>query len=282
MSKILIFGDVCTDINYYGEIKKISPEAPIPVFEIKSKEEKPGMAENILLNIINAGNESILYSKEDFVRPKKTIKSRYFVGNHYCYRIDEDERSLLTAGEIDILLDRVKLHKDAKAVILQDYNKGFFNEEFINDLILTIRNTIPNVVIVADGHKSRTASFYNGVDYLKLNEDEYAHIKETGDIYSIVKKALIITKGDKGSILKYPNRSNKHFDSVKVETKDVTGAGDTFISWFTSEIANGNTEENAMTIASQAASISVEHLGCYAPTTEEVEKRIRIEHGVYG
>lgn len=271
MNKILILGDVCTDVNYYGEIKKISPEAPIPVFEIRSKEEKPGMAENILLNINNAGNEGILFSKEDFCREKKTIKNRYFVGNHYCYRIDEDEISNLTKGEKKIILDRIKLHKDAKAIILQDYNKGFFDKWFILDIINTIREFIPNAVIIADGHKSRQSVFYTGVDYLKLNEEEYAALCKEGNLSVTPNKALIVTKGEQGSTLIRLTHF-RNFRPNKVEAIDVTGAGDTFTSWFISEIAKGSTEEKSMTNASKAASISVTHLGCYAPTEEEVNE----------
>lgn len=271
-NKILIFGDVCTDINYYGQIRKISPEAPIPVFEIESKEEKPGMAENILLNVERAGNEAILYSKEDFVREKKTLKSRYFVGNHYCYRIDEDEKSPLKPGEQKIILDRIKSHTDAKAVILQDYNKGFFTENFIHLIIETVRIYIPNAVIIADGHKSRNPKFYVNVDYLKLNEEEYEALSKKEDILDFVVGGVILTRGNRGSTL-FTKNNEQDFPSVKVETKDVTGAGDTFVSWFASEIAKGSIEEKAMTIASKAASISVEHLGCYAPTEEEVNGR---------
>lgn len=272
MNKILVLGDTCVDVNYYGNIKRISPEAPIPIFEVLSKEEKPGMTENVALNIKNAGNKVVLYTKDTIrIDNEKTIKSRYFVGNHYCYRIDQDETSNLHATEANMILDLIEQHMDAKVIILQDYNKGFFDKWFIMDIINVARNSIPDIVIIADGYKSRDSSFYMGVDYLKLNEDEYATLSKNGNIFDVPNKALIITKGEKGAILKYPDRSNKHFDAFKVETKDVTGAGDTFTAWFASEIANGKTEEEAMKIACKAASISVQHLGCYAPTKKDLE-----------
>lgn len=272
MNKILVLGDTCIDVNYYGNIKRISPEAPIPIFEILSRESKPGMAENVASNVENAGNNVILYTK-DTVRfdNDKTIKNRYFVGNHYCYRIDQDETSNLCAEEAKMILDILEQQTTAKVIILQDYNKGFFDRWFIADIINTIRKSSPNVTIIADGYKSREPLFYMGVDYLKLNEDEYATLSKNGDIFKVPTKALIITKGEKGAVLKYPDRSNKHFDAFKVETKDVTGAGDTFTAWFASEIANGKSEEEAMITACKAASISVQHLGCYAPSVEEVK-----------
>ncbi len=269
MNKILVLGDVCVDVNYYGNVHKISPEAPIPIFSIESKEEIPGMAGNIIKNLENAGNEVISYTKENFEYPM-TVKSRYFAGKHYLYRIDDDNTEILNEIEQSLILRHIIGIKDLKGVILQDYNKGFFTEEFIEDIISTIKVYHPKVVIVADGHKSREPEFYNGVDYLKLNEEEYAALKNKGNVFSVTNKALLITKGEKGAVIKEPNRNNRHFPAFKVETVDVTGAGDTFTSWFISELVKGQSEEGAMISACKAASISVGHLGCYAPTPEEV------------
>lgn len=266
MSKIVVLGDICVDINYYGNVHKISPEAPIPIFSIESKEEIPGMAGNVIRNLQNAGNEVINYTKEYLYYPM-TIKSRYFAGKHYLYRIDDDKLDLLKECDQDLILSCMKNIKDLKAVVLQDYNKGFFPNGFIQKIIDTVDES---VTIIADGHKSREPNFYSGVDYLKLNEEEYVALKKKGDIFSVVQKALLITKGEKGAVIKYPNKENKNFPANKVETVDVTGAGDTFTSWFISELAKGSNEENAVTIACKAASISVQHLGCYAPTPEEV------------
>lgn len=275
MNKIIVLGDICIDVNYYGNVYKISPEAPIPIFTIESKEEIPGMSGNVIKNLENAGNEVISYTKEKFFYPM-TYKNRYFAGNHYLYRIDEDNKEILKESEQEMILEDISnLHKDAKAIILQDYNKGFFTEEFMMKII---ESTPKDTILIADGHKSRNPDFYEQVDYLKLNEDEYAELSKKDDIFKIPKKALIITKGSKGAILKYPDKSNKHFDAHKVETIDVTGAGDTFVSWFTNEIAKGRSEEHAMTIASKAAAISVTHLGCYAPIFTEVYS---IDSGIY-
>lgn len=269
-NKILILGDICLDINYYGNVHKISPEAPIPIFSIESKEEIPGMSGNIIKNLENAGNEVISYTKDNFDYPM-TVKSRYFAGKHYLYRIDDDNTAILKEKEQDIILGFISKIKNLKAVVLQDYNKGFFTENFVYNIISTIRNIDPNITIIADGHKSREPNFYRGVDYLKLNEEEYVSLSEKDYIFDVPKKALLITNGEKGAILRYPDRRNdKHQDSFKVEAIDVTGAGDTFTAWFINELIKGKTEREAMAIACKAASVSVGHLGCYAPTPEEV------------
>lgn len=262
---ILVLGDICQDINYYGDVHKISPEAPIPIFQVKSSEIKPGMAGNVIANLKAAGNEVISITKEDFYYPT-TLKKRYFSKGFYLHRIDEDETSILKYVEQEIVLTRIEKIKDLKAVVLQDYNKGFFTEDFIQKIIKTIKKMNKDIIIVADGHKSRYAHFYRNVDYLKLNEEEYKAMTLPENIPS---EGLIITRGDKGSTLN-SNKILKDFEAYKVNTVDVTGAGDTFTSWFTSEMAKGNTEEEAMRIASKAASISVKHLGCFAPLLKQV------------
>lgn len=269
MSKILVLGDICVDVNYYGNVHKISPEAPIPIFSVESKEEIPGMAGNVIKNLENAGNEVISYTKDNFDY-KMTMKSRYFAGKHYLYRIDEDNTEVLKEKEQEIILSMIRKIKDLKAVVLQDYNKGFFTRRFIDMLIYTVKKININIPIIADGHKSRILDFYNRVDYLKVNEEEFKNLIND-EIYpfTFIKKAILLTKGEKGSSLIHDNYA-EDFPANKVEAIDVTGAGDTFTSWFISEIAKGNTEEDAMKIACKAASISVQHLGCYAPTLKEV------------
>lgn len=281
MNKILVLGDICVDVNYYGEVRKISPEAPIPIFTVLSKEEIPGMSGNVIKNLENAGNEVISYTKDNFEYPM-TKKNRYYAGKHYLYRIDEDNIENLTETEESLILRFLSGIKDLKAVVLQDYNKGFFTEGFITDIISTIREFHPNAIIIADGHKSRNLFFYSGVDYLKVNEEEFKQICEPQEYYlDFVVRGIVKTMGERGAALL--KRSSKHSVQEKVDNViDVTGAGDTFVSWFISELAKGTPEYKAVDIACYAAGISVQHLGCYAPSIEEVERGLRIEYGVYG
>lgn len=268
MSNIVVLGDICTDVNYHGEVKKISPEAPIPIFSVVSKETKSGMSGNVALNLRRAEDTVMLISKEDFEYPK-TVKSRYFAQNHYLYRIDEDEVTPLKNKEKESIIGLMSQLKDLNAVVLQDYNKGFF-DGFMQTVIRFVKKLNPETKIIADGHKERTFNFYEGVDYLKLNEQEYTAIPES---ISHVKRGVVVTLGERGAQLLRPDGSSVVVTATTKKVVDVTGAGDTFTSWFASEIARGNTEENAMAIASIAAGISVEHLGCYAPTRTEVQDR---------
>lgn len=270
---ILVLGDICQDINYYGDVHKISPEAPIPIFQVKSSETKSGMAGNVIANLKAAGNEVISITKEDFYYPT-TLKKRYFSKGFYLHRIDEDETSILKYVEQEIVLTRIEKIKDLKAVILQDYNKGFFTEDFVQKIINTIKNKNEEIIIVADGHKSRHAHFYRDVDYLKLNEEEY---KAMGLAEITPNLGLIVTFGEKGCSLIKPNGIDREvFPSIEANTIDVTGAGDTFTSWFTSEMAKGKSEREAIKIATIAAGISVENLGCYSPSIYEVDERLAI------
>jgi len=269
-NRILVLGDICVDVNYYGNVHKISPEAPIPIFSIESKEEIPGMSGNVIRNLEAAGNEVISYTKDNFEYPT-TKKNRYYAGKHYLYRIDEDNTDELSKMEKSLLLRFIKSNKDVNAVILQDYNKGFFTEEFIQEIIKAIRNYNPKAVIIADGHKSRGSSFYCGVDYLKVNQSEYNKLFPKRNDYKILK-----TIGENGAVLMRKDYEDYHVQHRVDNVVDVTGAGDTFVSWFTSELAKGETEEWAMDIACIAAGESVKHLGCYAPTFEEFSHNVHL------
>lgn len=266
---IVVMGDICKDINYYGEVKRISPEAPIPIFSVQKKEEIWGMSGNVANNLKQAGDEVLLLTKNIFDYPV-TIKSRYFANKHYLYRIDEDYTNSLSDWEKDYFLETLADLNDLEAIVFQDYNKGFFDKSFIEKIIETVRYAPGDYTyIIADGHKERSIEFYEGVDYLKLNEEEYHSLMRDKKTRPC---PIIKTLGENGAVLERLGlRSICSCNKVN-NVLDVTGAGDTFISWFTSELVRTGSEEQAMNIACKAASISVQHLGCYAPTPEEVYK----------
>lgn len=289
MSKIIVMGDVCIDIDYHGEIKRISPEAPIPIFNVLSRQKRGGMAHNVVENLEQSGNKVVLLSNEFLFLPV-TKKHRYFSGQSYLYRIDEDEvHNLKVLDQAAILIELHMQLKDTSAVILQDYNKGFFSEEFIQEIVKAIRDNNPNIHIIADGNKARDLSFYKGVDYLKVNEEEYEAVCSKYDRCNIfrhkqhevpfLKKGILLTKGERGATL---IKQNGEYDQDSIANPiDVTGAGDTFVAWWTHGLLDGLTEEQALQLACVAASISTEYIGCYAPTAEAVNKKIAQAFGVY-
>lgn len=267
---ILVLGDTCIDRNYYGEIKRMSPEANVPVFSVSYKSDSPGMSDNVVKNLIAAGNTVTSFTKGLFYYPE-TIKNRYYSGDQYLYRIDEDNLDELLEDHKKYILYSLSNIKTATVAVLQDYNKGFFTPSFIKDIIAVLKSK--SITIIADGHMSRDPSFYTGVDYLKLNQNEFETLVEKGAPSTVPNKALIVTKGSKGATI-YRGLQLKHYPALEVNAVDVTGAGDTFVSWFASEIAKGLSENMAMTVAGIAAGISVEHVGCYAPTKKEVENQL--------
>lgn len=273
--RVLVMGDICTDINYHGEIKSISPEAPIPIFNIKSKEERMGMSANVHQNLLNAGCNSHLHAKNymPWNTYKMTKKHRYFANNHYLYRIDENDTEIMHQGHQKYILGLLSTIEQNDAIILQDYNKGFFTKAFIKKLIKTVKKYNPKCLIVADGHKSRSLDFYKGVDYLKLNEDEACALKFYPN--SKLSYKVIVTYGKNGSILYLNNNKIIDTDAFAEKVVDSTGAGDTFTSYFTVGMLKYKSEKKALEMANIAAGISVEHLGCYAPTIKEVEKRMK-------
>lgn len=238
--KILLIGDYCTDEYQYGHVDRISPEAPIPIFRLEDKICKEGMVGNVRLNLVNLGCVVRVHhgniSKKTRLVDKKS--------NQQIVRIDDDVISKpLNADEIDV--------SGYDAIVISDYNKGFVSYKLIEHL----RQKFDGPIFL-DTKKPDLAEF-QGV-YVKINETEYEKAKSYND-------DLIVTMGDKGARYK-----NVTYPATPVGVSDVTGAGDTFLAALTYEYLNTNNISEAIKFALKASSITVQHLGCYAPTLEEI------------
>jgi D-beta-D-heptose 7-phosphate kinase/D-beta-D-heptose 1-phosphate adenosyltransferase len=162
----------------------------------------------------------------------------------HIVRIDED----VQCQPIDLIPE---LGFDFDAVVISDYNKGTVTYELIEELIKHF-----NGPIFVDTKKTDLKRL-NGC-FVKINELEYNLIKsECQD--------LIVTLGDKG--VRY---NNFIFDAPKVEVSDVTGAGDTFLSALAYAYLNTQNIELSIPFAINAATVTVQKLGVYAPTMDEI------------
>lgn len=238
--KILLIGDTCTDVYQYGTIDRLSPEAPVPVFVPTHKEEREGMAGNVYANLVALG------CKVDIVcgtasRKTRLIDSR---SKQQLLRIDEDVKSIPVINIDPTGYD---------CVIISDYNKGVVTYELVENLI---QSKIP---VFIDTKKTDLERFQGA--WVKINELEYSKIKSecTG---------LIVTKGSKGAEAKYHDIT---YRAPPVEVVDVTGAGDTFLAALAYRWLQTRSLDEAIIFANRAASITVQHVGCYAPTLEELK-----------
>jgi D-beta-D-heptose 7-phosphate kinase/D-beta-D-heptose 1-phosphate adenosyltransferase len=239
---ILLIGDDCADIYQYGTVDRISPEAPIPVFVPTSTDSKPGMAGNVYSNLIALG------CNVNYLHGKTSVKTRLIDqrSKQQIVRIDNDQISppLNFETEIPSVYD---------AIVISDYNKGTVSYELIEELIAL------SIPIFIDTKKTDLERFRGA--WVKINELEYSKITSecTG---------LIVTRGAQGASIIH---HDIECSAPKVEVSDVCGAGDTFLAALTYKFLDTNDIKEAIKFAIAASAITVQHIGVYAPTLEEIK-----------
>ena len=248
--KVLVIGEKCFDIFVYGDVNRLSPEAPIPVLIPKNVVTGEGMGKNVVNNLISI-------SKNDdyeigFIHQEKAIAKTRFVeekSNYPFLRVDEGEDNV---DRIDFSEDIINEILDVDAVIVSDYNKGFLEYE---DLLKIAEHA---KFCILDTKKKINEDIIRAYDFVKLNEGEFKN-NYTEDQELLEK--IIITLGPKGAKYKnmiYPSDSPK-------ETIDVSGAGDTFIASFTKKYLETKDVEIAISFANKMASKVVAKRGVVTP-----------------
>jgi D-beta-D-heptose 7-phosphate kinase/D-beta-D-heptose 1-phosphate adenosyltransferase len=239
--KILLIGDNCTDVYQYGTVDRISPEAPVPVFKFAHEESRPGMAGNVYNNLVALGcNVYAVYGETS--TKTRLIDTR---SKQQIVRIDNDVYS----DPIDVDYNDLYLYD---AIVISDYNKGSVSYELVENLRKQFTGPIFVDTKKTDVHR------FEGC-YVKINSLEYSRLTSFCS-------NLIVTEGDQGASL-----SGHTYPAPAVEVSDVCGAGDTFLAALTYGYLCTNSIENAIEFANRAASITVQHLGVYAPTLKDME-----------
>lgn len=244
--RILLLGDNCIDVYQYGTVDRISPEAPVPIFKYSHKEQRSGMAGNVNNNLKALGC-SVNYLHTETSMKTRLIDSR---SKQQMIRIDDD----VTATPITFETDIPNIYD---AVVISDYNKGTITYELMEEVIRW-SNHSTKIPVFIDTKKTDLARLQGA--WVKINELEYSKIKSECS-------GLIVTRGDKGAII--PHHEIK-LDAPRVEVVDVTGAGDTFLAALAYKWLETGSINAALFFAVQASSITVQHIGCYAPTVEEI------------
>lgn len=243
---ILLIGDTCVDVYQYGTIDRLSPEAPVPVFVPKFKEEREGMAGNVYTNLVTLGCTVNLLCGHASTKTR-LIDQR---SRQQIVRIDEDVKSTPIRFETAI--------PPYDAVVISDYAKGVVDYELIEDVIEQSQQGTRFPVFIDT--KLTDLGRMQGA-WVKINEPEYAKIRSecTG---------LIVTRGARGA--EVIHHDIKEF-APPVEVVDVTGAGDTFLAALTYQYLVTKNIRTAVAFANRAAAVTVQHLGVYAPTLQEIQ-----------
>ena len=206
---ILIIGESCLDVFHYGECHRLCPDAPVPVFKSVETVENGGMAMNVYNNVKSLNKNVEILTNENW----KSIKKTRFVetkSNHMFMRLDENDDSY---GVLKLDEDYLS---NFEAIIVSDYNKGFLTTEILE----RISNIHPLTFLDS---KKILGEWSKNFTFIKINGVEYDKTKHTIDDKML--KKMIITQGQKGCLY-----NGEIFPVPPVEVKDVSGAGDTFIS----------------------------------------------------
>ncbi len=299
--RILVVGDVMVDGYWFGDARRISPEAPVPVVAIGREEYRPGGAAHVAVILQTLGAEVFLVGgvgrdeearilrgrlremgvSDEFLvvldRPT-TRKVRVVVRNQQLARLDWEDGSPLREEEFRALRHRVEaLAREVDAVVFQDYGKGVFTPSRIPDLIRRVRD----VPLLVDP-KPRHMDAYRGVTLLKPNRQEYLdwgrHALHPGGLFrardALGVDVLLVTLGEEGMVVVEKDQQT-WIPSTRHEVYDVTGAGDAVLAGVAFARSSGLPWVACARFATLVAGREVMHLGTAPVSWDEVEEEAR-------
>lgn len=308
--KILILGDVMLDEYLWGNVSRISPEAPVPVVEILKESVKLGGAANVALNVKALGDEPILVGvigkDKNGERMRETlssvqitdegifgedsrqttIKTRVIAQSQQVVRADREHTQEISLELAERIIDFIKNRiEEISALIISDYGKGVITSKLLSELIELCRRK--QIFIGVDPKETHFLN-YRKVSLITPNHNEaaFAYGKKIknenileevgwGLLDRLEAEAMLITRGELGMSLFERNRSLTHFPTRAKKVFDVTGAGDTVISTFTCGIAAGASFKEAALISNHAAGMVIGEIGTAQVAKEQLTEELK-------
>ena len=308
---IVVLGDVMLDEFIWGDVSRISPEAPVPVVDIKRESTHLGGAANVLANLLALGANACVIGVigEDFggerirssVREKSalqtdglliaddsrptTIKTRIIAQNQMVVRADREHRGAVNGEtEARIIGAAKSAIEDAHALIVSDYDKGVITPRILAEVLPSAYGRMPVLI----DPKLRNFDAYRPASLVTPNHHEalqVTNLEEDSDgaLQTAAQKirarlgcdAVLITRGERGMILVEGNRDPVFVATVAREVYDVTGAGDTVVATLAAALSAGASMTEAAVLANQAAGIVVGKLGTATASAQEILETIR-------
>lgn len=305
---ILVIGDVMLDTYFDGDVKRISPEAPVPVFRKRSEYSVLGGAANVASNLVTAGQRVSMMAMVGNDGPgerlkgifesqgintdliislnrKTTEKTRFLAGNHQqVMRLDVEDTEELSHDECESMLKEFeKRISSFDLILLSDYMKGLLTYEFTQGILKMAKEKgIPAIIDVKDPQIAK----YNHAYLLKPNKIELHRLtsmpvdtdKQIIDASEVLRhicncKYVLTTCGGRGMVLVGDGKPY-FIDSVVQEVFDVTGAGDTTIAYLAACMVNHFSIREAVEIANFAAGIQVSKVGTSSVYWREVKEHL--------
>ncbi len=307
--RVLVAGDVMLDVYYWGEVGRISPEAPVPVVNVKKKTYLLGGAGNVALNLAGLGCRVSLIgvrgddsAGEHVVRMLAennidehlmvdgahitTTKTRVLGQKQQLVRLDEERRWPAEApGSDRLLADFERLVSRVDVVILSDYGKGLLTDGLAE--VFISRCTAAGVPVFVDP-KGKDWSRYARATCITPNAAEFTAISAasvddenrfSAQAEAVIKQYhldnLLVTRGDRGMSLFGRDSEPLHIPTEARDVFDVSGAGDTVVSVVAAAFGCGMPISEAAVLANCAAGVVVQKVGTSPVTIVELEAAIR-------
>lgn len=303
--RLLILGDVMLDRYLWGNVHRISPEAPVPVVEVESETVRLGGAANVAHNVAALGAEAILIgvtgddypaqllgaelsarglNSADLLQDKSrptSIKTRIVARHQQVVRADQESREEISQHlEERIVASVLRYLPTLAACIVSDYGKGVITRSLLDRLLPEL--TRAGIPVCVDPKEAHFFS-YRGVSIITpnlleaglawgrpLRTDELLDQAGNDLRQRLECHAVLITRGDRGMSLFESGRSRLDLNTVAREVYDVTGAGDTVISVYAALLAAGASHPEAAEISNHAAGIVVREVGTATATPSAI------------
>lgn len=312
--KILVVGDVGVDEYILGAVKRISPEAPVPVLEVTEEDKRLGLAANVAQNVASLGGDAILisvigsdtgaetlkkllsqskvsseYLIVDSSRPT-TRKTRIMTGHHHLVRVDHEIKKNVSAEtELKIFNQIEAVIASVDCVIIEDYAKGIFSLSLVEKIVALCKAS--KKYLMVDPHQTKFAEFYKGVDLIKPNYNEALALTKIQEedienpsdrVWTVGRQLqkmtgasdIVLTQGKEGMAIFSKDEQVVQVPTFAKKVFDVTGAGDTVIAALALGVSSGLSLAKACVLANYAAGIVVAKVGCVPCEVQELRAEI--------
>lgn len=304
---ILVVGDIIVDEFIWGDVSRISPEAPVPIVDVERIDRRLGGSANVVRNLhvlempaamfgVVGDDEPGRWARRELAslgadlggilvkgnkRPT-AIKTRIIARHQQVVRFDREWREPLQPQTKQALIRQIHTHlSDAKAIIFSDYGKGVIDHSLLKELLPLVRNKINAI-----DPKPEHVEAYKGAFLITPNIFEAAAmaemepINEDEPVAAIAKRIrnrlqveyVLVTRSEKGMSL-YDGTRIHHIPTAARDVFDVTGAGDTVIAVMTAALVRGMTILDAAHLANRAAGVVVGKLGTATASWGEIERQ---------
>jgi len=301
---IVVLGDVMLDEFVWGDVTRISPEAPVPVVDVRRESMHLGGAANVLANLVALGARGSVVGvvgndgtgerlraglRElgmqdhslivDETRPS-TTKTRIIAHSQLVVRADRESRIPVSAKIEEKIVSCLKDElKRADAFVVSDYDKGVVTPAILREILPVAYEQVPVLI----DPKLRNFNFYrpatlvtpNHFEALRMSDSEDTSDDGSHQAARVIREklgcdAVLITRGDRGMMLLGADGEPVYVETAAREVYDVTGAGDTVIAALAGALATGATMLEAASLANHAAGLVVGKVGTATANANEV------------